>query len=102
MEDAGYVLQLRERTQARLESRRGLVERLRVRALERELVEALGELAADADGGRHLHEDAHAGYRGELRPEPLDHGVGARALRTRLQVDEHAPLVERRPGGRAR
>ena len=48
-----------------------MVELLKVGALERELVERLRELPADADRGRDLREDADAGNRRELGAELL-------------------------------
>jgi len=54
LEVARDVAQLLQVAHALLEQRRRAVQLVRVRALERELVETLRELAADADGGRHL------------------------------------------------
>ena len=57
------------------------------------LVLALGEPAADADGGRDLEEGAHARDHRELGPQLLDHRLGRGALAARLQADQEEAVV---------
>ena len=78
-----------------------MVEFLQVRPLQRELVKALGQKAADADKGRVLQVHVDAGNRGELAAKLLDDLVHVRALGARLEAHEHAAIVAA-DGGTAR
>ena len=74
-----------------------MVELLQIGALQRVLVEALGQAAADADQRRHLQVDAHARNAGQLGPQVLDDLVPAicvrpgRASGARRHVPDSAP-----------
>ena len=61
-----------------------------VRALQGELVQALGQHAADADGGQILRIDLDARDGGELGPQFLDDLVRRRPLTAGNQADEDA------------
>ena len=96
LEVAGHVLQLGQLAQFRFERRRGAVEFLRVRALERVLIEALGKLAADANGWQVLEKYLNAGNLGQLGTQFLNDLVRAQApLGTRLQPHENTAGVGR-------
>src|SRR5262249_29797716 len=91
---AGDVLQLRQRAQALLKLGGVLVQLIGVRALQRELVLALGERAANADGRQVLQVDIDAGNLHQLRPEFLDDLVHMGPLAARLEPGEDASGVE--------
>ena len=60
------ILQGRQTLQLGLDHRRPLLQLVAVGALDGELVEALGDLAADADHRRILQEDLDARHRGQF------------------------------------
>jgi len=88
VDQVGQLLELRQ------EPRRVIVQR-GVRALQRELIQALGAPAADLDGRRILQEHLDARNAGELAVEIADQLVHAHvALGAGLELHEDAPLVD--------
>ena len=88
------MLELRQFAQLGFQHGGELEEFRRVRALQRELILALGEIPSDANGRRILQEDPNAGYGGEFGAQFFDHLIRTQApLGARLQSREHASVV---------
>ena len=73
----GDVLKSRKIAKRVLDNRRPVLQLLEIRAAERVLIQALAQLRADANGGRHLQIDADARHLRELGAQFLDDVVRA-------------------------
>src|SRR5581483_4036500 len=101
---AGHILHqllhLRRGSELLLEFWSNGVKLLRVRALQCELILALGELASNADRWQYLREGVDPGYLRQLRPQLLDQFPDRRALVSRRQPDKDASNVAARHRGK--
>ena len=70
--------------------RRGLVEHVEIGSEKSELIEALGEGAADADDGRILREDLEAGNPGEILAKLADDVIDRWTFASRFESKEEA------------
>ena len=94
-----HVAQLWIAAQFVFQLRRVAVKLLGVWCLQRELVLALGQVAADADRWQHLRKCHDPGHRGQLGPQFLDQFLRRLALTARLQTDENASGIASRRSG---
>ena len=76
----GYILKTFKLGQPVLDQRRPTVELLQVGSLQGELVEALGQHAANSNDGRILQIRIDAGHGGKFAAQFLDNLIHVRAL----------------------
>ena len=95
---AGDILEARRLPQRVHQLAGGVVELVQIQALQRVLILRLGEIAADADDRRVLHEDVDARNLRQLRPQLLDDLIGRElALVARHQPEEEIAGIAGRP-----
>src|ERR1051325_4753544 len=89
----GDILETIQRRHAVFNDRRPMIKLLKIRPLERELIETLGKKTANADHGRVLQIGAKAGNGGEFGPKLLNDLVHMLPFGAGTKVHENSALV---------